>query len=98
MQAYTATVEGILAIFHNTILSPYRVIIAYISIHETELKIYVTQHLHMITARFIFIKTWRHIRCPVAREQIKNLQYICTAEYYMTIQMSQQATERHRES
>ena len=39
-----------------------------------------------IAALFTIARTWKQPRCPSASEWIKKLQYICTVEYYSTIE------------
>ena len=38
-----------------------------------------------IAALFTIARTWKNSRCPLTHEWIKNLQYICTVEYYSAI-------------
>ena len=38
-----------------------------------------------IEALFTIARTWKNSRCPLTHEWIKNLQYICTVEYYSAI-------------
>ena len=42
-------------------------------------------HFMFIAALFTIVKCWKQPKCPSVNEWIKNLWYICTIEYYLSI-------------
>ena len=42
-----------------------------------------------MAALFTIAKTWKQLKCPSREEQIKNMWYIYTVEYYLAIKKNE---------
>ena len=66
---------------------PYNPAIPLLGIYPEEIKIEKDTRTPMfIVVLFTISRTWKQSRCPSKDEEIKDLWYICTVEYYSAVQ------------
>ena len=65
---------------------PYDQLIPLLGIYPEETKIEKDTYISLfIAALYTIARTWKQHRCPSKDEEIKELWYICTMEYYSAV-------------